>query len=99
MVSKPEEMPERMSVSMRSPIMIDSSECASMWLSAERIIKGLGLPMNKGAFPVAFSMRAAIDPVAGTMPDSVGPVASGLVAIKRAPPIIRRIALVTSSKL
>ena len=33
-----------MSVSIRSPIIIVVSECASSWLSAERIISELGLP-------------------------------------------------------
>ena len=35
-----------MSVSMLSPIITESSECASMALRAVRIISGLGLPMK-----------------------------------------------------
>ena len=41
----------------------------------------------------------ATAPVAGAIPPSAGPFGSGLVAIKRAPPRIRRMALVIRSKL
>jgi len=64
-----------------------------------RIISGFGLPQTKGALPVARSMSAAIAPVAGTMPASVGPTGSGLVATKRAPPSTRRMARVIISRL
>jgi hypothetical protein len=43
-------------------------------------------------------MRAAIAPVAGSTPSALGPVASGFVAMNRAPSLIRRIALVIASK-
>jgi hypothetical protein len=42
---------------------------------------------------------AATEPVAGSDPSSDGPIGSGLVAMKRAPRSIRRMALVISSKL
>ena len=42
---------------------------------------------------------AATLPVAGSGPSGVGPVLSGLVAMKRAPPRISRIALAMRSKL
>jgi hypothetical protein len=44
-------------------------------------------------------MSAATDPVAGSGPSGVGPVASGLLAMNRAPPEMRRIACVIRSKL
>ena len=44
MVSSPASRPATMSVSMRSPIITVVSEWASIWLSADRIISGLGLP-------------------------------------------------------
>ena len=43
-VSSPASMPATMSVSIRSPIIAVRSECASMALSAERIISGFGFP-------------------------------------------------------
>ena len=42
---------------------------------------------------------AATEPVAGTIPPSPGPIASGLVAIKRAPAVTKRMARVMRSKL
>ena len=66
---------------------------------ASRIMSGLGLPMKYGATPVARSMRAATDPVPGTIPSRVGPVGSGLVAMNRAPPSTSRMARVMDSKL
>jgi hypothetical protein len=66
-------------------------------LSAERIISGLGLPTKYGSTPVARLISAATEPVAGSGPSAVGPVASGLVAMKRAPSPIRRIARVIRS--
>jgi hypothetical protein len=48
--------------------------------------------------PVARVIRAATEPVAGRGPLGDGPVGSGLVAMKRAPPAIRRIAWVMRSK-
>jgi len=66
---------------------------------ALRIISGAGLPMNSGARPVVFSIRAAIAPQAGTIPASVGPEVSGLVAMKCAPAATRRAARVMFSKL
>jgi hypothetical protein len=47
--------------------------------------------------PVAFEMRAATDPVAGSGPSALGPVASGLVAMNRLPLPMRRMALVICS--
>ena len=44
MVRIPASMPETMSVSIRSPIIIAVSECASIAFSADRIMSGLGLP-------------------------------------------------------
>jgi hypothetical protein len=42
-------------------------------------------------------INGATDPVAGSGPSGEGPVASGLVAMKRAPRSISRIALVIAS--
>ena len=67
--------------------------------NADRIMSGFGLPTKNGATPVAVWMRAAIAPQAGMMPLSVGPLASGLVAIKRAPFKTRRTAREIWSKL
>jgi hypothetical protein len=47
--------------------------------------------------PVAFVMRAAIAPVAGSGPSADGPVASGFVTMNRDPLPISRIALVIAS--
>ena len=91
-------MPAMMSVSMRSPIMAVVSECASIWFIAERNIIGFGLPTMYGSRPVALVIRAAMAPVAGIGPSLDGPVASGLVAMKRAPARIRRMAMVMASK-
>ncbi len=44
-------------------------------------------------------MRAATEPVPGTIPSRVGPVGSGLVAMNRAPPSTSRMARVMDSKL
>ena len=90
-------MPATTSVSMRSPIMPVFSECAPMRFIAERNIIGLGLPTTYGSLPVACVMSAANDPVAGTTPVGVGPVASGFVMMNRAPSLIRRIACVMRS--
>ena len=87
-----------MSVSIRSPTMTVVSECASSRLRALRIISGLGLPMKYGRRPVAVLMRAATEPVAGSRPAALGPLGSGLVAMKRAPAAMSRIALVMASK-
>ncbi len=43
-VRSPASIPAIMSVSIRSPTITVVSECASIALSAERIISGLGLP-------------------------------------------------------
>jgi hypothetical protein len=67
--------------------------------SAERIISGFGLPTKYGSTPVAVLIRAATEPVAGTIPSVVGPLGSGLVAMKRAPATTRRMAFVIRSKL
>jgi hypothetical protein len=48
--------------------------------------------------PVAVEIKAATDPVAGRGPYGEGPVGSGLVAMKRAPCSISRMALVIASK-
>ena len=87
-----------MSVSIRSPIITVVSECASSWLSALRIISGLGLPMKYGCRPVAVLISAATEPVAGSLPWWLGPLVSGLVAMKRAPSSISRMARVIASK-
>lgn len=96
-VSRPLSRPMMTSVSMLSPIITDSSECASIALSAERIISGFGLPTKYGFTPVALEISAATAPVAGMRPNSLGPATSGLVAIKRAPATTRRIALAMRS--
>ena len=51
-----------------------------MVLSAVRIIKGLGLPMKYGLMPVAAVIKAAIAPVAGTIPSSLGAFFGGMRA-------------------
>ena len=99
MVCSPASSPATMSVSMRSPIIAVVSEWASMALSAERIISGLGLPTKYGSTPVARLISAATEPVAGTEPSPDGPMASGLVAMNRAPASISRMACVIRSKL
>ena len=86
-------------MSMRSPTIAAVSECASSALSAERIISGFGLPTKYGSTPVAWLISAATEPVAGSGPSGVGPVASGFVAMNLAPPAIRRIAREIRSKL
>ena len=75
------------------------SEWASRRLSAVRTISGLGLPTKYGATPVARLIRAATDPVAGSGPFGPGLVGSGLVAMKRAPRLTSRTAVVMRSKL
>jgi hypothetical protein len=47
--------------------------------------------------PVAAVIIAATAPVAGRSPSALGPVTSGLVAMKRAPPLMSRIARVIAS--
>ena len=94
----PASIPEITSVSIRSPIITVDSECASMAFSAERIISGFGLPTKYGAMPVARVISAATEPVAGSDPSGDGPVASGLVAMKRAPVSISRMARVMAVK-
>jgi hypothetical protein len=42
-------------------------------------------------------IRAATEPVAGSSPAALGPLGSGLVAMKRAPRAMCRIALVIAS--
>ncbi|CPU64936.1 Uncharacterised protein [Mycobacteroides abscessus] len=90
-------MPATTSVSIRSPIIAVVSEWASMRLSAERNIIGLGLPTKYGLRPVAEVIIAATAPVAGSGPSCEGPVVSGLVQMNRDPPSTRRIALVIAS--
>ena len=68
-----------------------------MRFRAERNIMGFGLPTTYGSLPIAFVMSAQIAPVAGRTPSADGPVASGLVAMKRAPPAMKRIAFVIAS--
>ena len=87
-----------MSVSMRSPIIAVVSEWASIAFSAERIISGFGLPTKYGSTPVARLISAATEPVAGSGPSALGPVASGLVAMKRAPRVDQADRLVIRSK-
>ena len=81
----PASRPETTSVSMRSPTIAELSECASIAFRAERIMSGFGLPTKYGSTPVARLISAATEPVAGSGPSGVGPVGSGLVAMKRAP--------------
>ena len=88
-----------MSVSILSPTIADDSECASIAFSAERIMSGFGLPTKYGSTPVAWLMRAATEPVAGSGPSGVGPTGSGFVAMNRAPLATRRIAREMWSKL
>ena len=64
---------------------------------AERNIIGFGLPTTYGCLPVAFSIIAAMAPVAGRTPSADGPVASGFVAMNRAPAPMNRIAFVMAS--
>ena len=90
-------MPATTSVSMRSPIMPVFSLWAPIRFIAERNIIGFGLPTTYGDLPVARSISAATAPVAGSGPSADGPVASGFVTMKRAPPPIRRIAFVIAS--
>ena len=85
------------SVSIRSPIISVDAECAPIARNADRIISGFGLPTKYGVRPVAFSIRAATAPAAGSRPARLGPVASGLVATNRAPASISRIAVVMAS--
>src|SRR6266704_3055611 len=99
MVSRPASIPPTMSVSMRSPIITVVSECAPMVRRASRIISGFGLPTKYGSTSVALEISAATPPVAGCGPAGDGPVGSGLVAMKRAPPSISRIARVIDSWL
>ena len=47
---------------------------------------------------MAVLISAATEPVAGSVPSGLGPLGSGLVAMKRAPPSISRIARVIASK-
>lgn len=68
-----------------------------MALRAERIISGFGLPTKYGEIPVAGVTMAATDPVAGSGPSAEGPVASGLVAMNRAPRPMSRLARVIAS--
>ena len=98
MVRIPASMPETMSVSIRSPIIMAVSECASMAFSADRIMSGLGLPTKYGRMPVAWVIKAAKDPHAGTDPSADGPVGSGLVAMNRAPRSMSLMARVMFSK-
>ncbi len=77
-----------MSVSIRSPIIAVVSECAPIVFSAERIIIGFGLPTKYGSTPVALEISAATEPQAGSAPSLDGPVASGFVAMNRAPSLI-----------
>ena len=57
-----------------------------------RIISGLGLPTKYGSTPVARVIIAATAPQAGSEPSVDGPTGSGLVAMKRAPASISRMA-------
>ena len=70
-----------MSVSMRSPTMTVTSECASIRFIALRNIMGFGLPTKYGSMRVAWVISAATEPAAGSVPSGDGPVASGLVTM------------------
>ena len=84
---------------MRSPTMAVVSEWALSSRIAERIMSGFGFPMKYGVLPVARLINALTAPVAGSGPSMLGPVGSGLVAMKREPVLTRRTALVMLSKL
>ena len=98
-VSRPLSMPMMMSVSMRSPIITASSEWASMVAQRGAQHERVGL-----AHIVGRDARGPLDQRghrAGgrPMPPSAGPLGSGFVAMKRAPPRISRMARVMRSKL
>ena len=61
--------------------------------------RGSAFRRSTGATSVARLISAATEPVAGSGPSGVGPVGSGLVAMKRAPATISRIACEIRSKL
>ena len=69
-----------------------------MALSADLIMRGLGLPTKYGRILVACVINAAKDPQAGTDPSDDGPVGSGLVAMNRAPRSTSLMARVMFSK-
>jgi hypothetical protein len=66
-------------------------------LRPSRIISGFGLPTKYGSTPVARVISAATEPAAGSAPSKDGPVASGLVQMKRAPSLTSRMARVMAS--
>ncbi len=68
-----------------------------MAFSADRILRGLGLPTKYGRMPVAWVIRAAKEPQAGIDPSDEGPVGSGFVAMNRAPRSISLMARVMFS--
>ena len=85
-------------MSIRSPTITEVSECASMALSADLIMR-IGLATTKyGRILVACVINAAKDPQAGTDPSDDGPVGSGLVAMNRAPRSTSLMARVMFSK-
>ena len=85
-------------MSIRSPIIAVVSECAPIRFSAATHHQRVGLADEVGLAPVALVISAATAPVAGSGPSREGAVASGLVAMNRAPASISRIAVVIASK-
>ena len=86
------------SVSMRSPTITVVSACALIARRADRIMNGFGLPTKYGLRLVAAWMSAATAPVAGNVPQALGPLGSGLVAMNREPASMSLIARVIVSK-
>ena len=97
-VSSPASMPATTSVSIRSPTMTVLSECASIRFmrAAEHHRVRLADEVGLAAGGLGDQRR---DRSGGGQsgPPADGPVTSGLVAMKRAPPPISRIALVIAS--
>src|SRR5664279_824877 len=98
MVRRPASSPEMTSVSMRSPTIIVVLACASMARGADRIMNGFGLPTKYGLRLLAAWLGAATAPVAGNVPQALGPLGSGLVAMNREPDSMSLIARVIASK-
>jgi len=75
------------------------SEWACRAFRALRIISGSACRRSRDRRPVARVISAATEPVAGSGPLGDGTGRVGVVAMKRAPPLISRIAWVIRSKL
>ena len=98
-VSMLDSIPAIMSVSIRSPIKAISSLWQLIFLRPWRNINGFGLPTKYAFLPVAISIGAINEPVAGIIPRSVGPVMSGLAPISLAPRFTSSMAFSIFSKL